>query len=711
MLENAGDGTFTATDGAGVFEFSQFIGGLSTADFNGDGLADVYVGVDLEPNRMFFNVGDGQFEDATTAEIADSGPASGVAVGDVDSDGDLDIFQSVSAVADDFTPEDENWLQFRSLLLLNLGDGQFLDVTEGVGLSGLSGRLLFSPSMLDHDNDGDLDLLAPGWNIREGQLEGLFAELYSNDGTASFSLQGELTESELFFDLGHAVGDINQDGFVDIWTGFNLLENRGNGNHWLRVELVGSVSNRDAVGARVTAISGSHSQTRQVQAVQGRSSSESVVHFGLGATQGVDELEIRWPSGQMDVFTDIGGDQTIRVHEAGGSVATLALADWVVAPPKLASNGSEFSIAIRPQASPTTDVIRVEADLSQLGGRSGVPLVSTGDGTYSLDIVVGAERAGAAALTVLIEQSASGEPQWDSLSRTITVCNPGDPCVERPDELPIGEVVPALQDYQIYADGFDPNVYVEINDGVLDPGATDFPFAGSTALEITTQEVEYEGDRFYSSYLFLDVTVDSTYEYFSFVFHPGDLEESSGDFFGTIDLVIEGLDGIVEIPLLDDGWIDPEVQDWQRVAIPLQSGDHPIGPALSVELFIDDLRGSFYLDDIRLVANVAETPTSISLEGDAPAADRLDQNFPNPFNSQTSISFSLPTANPVQVLVYDMLGQEVITLADGLLPAGIHSIRWNGRDQWGRELASGVYVYRLKTRRGVVATRKLTLLR
>ena len=90
----------------------------------------------------------------------------------------------------------------------------------------------------------------------------------------------------------------------------------------------------------------------------------------------------------------------------------------------------------------------------------------------------------------------------------------------------------------------------------------------------------------------------------------------------------------------------------------------------------------------------------------------LDQNYPNPFNSDTVIRFALPTSENVELAIFNLAGQRVAKLADGMREAGVYAIRWDGRDDNGRELASGVYLYRLRTGDGQqVETRKLALVR
>lgn len=112
-------------------------------------------------------------------------------------------------------------------------------------------------------------------------------------------------------------GDYDLDGFLDVYFGMpgRLYRNRGNDNHWLRVELVGIQSNRSGIGARVIATSGELTQTREILGGLGYCQDELVAHFGLGSRTQVDRLEIRWPSGQVDVLGDIPADQKIQVFE------------------------------------------------------------------------------------------------------------------------------------------------------------------------------------------------------------------------------------------------------------------------------------------------------------------------------------------------------------------------------------------------------------
>ena len=125
-----------------------------------------------------------------------------------------------------------------------------------------------------------------------------------------------------------------------------------------------------------------------------------------------------------------------------------------------------------------------------------------------------------------------------------------------------------------------------------------------------------------------------------------------------------------------------------------QGGDFGIK---DVRLF-GTLRGTFYLDDIRLVTGAPPTGTAVleTLQDAKPNATALGHNFPNPFNPSTEIRFDIPTARNVKLRVYNQLGQTVRTLADHRMKAGTYALEWDGQDQMGRSVASGVYFYNLE---------------
>ena len=156
--------------------------------------------------------------------------------------------------------------------------------------------------------------------------------------------------------------------------------------------------------------------------------------------------------------------------------------------------------------------------------------------------------------------------------------------------------------------------------------------------------------------------------------------------------------------------VDLENPTWQEVDIPLAVLG-VVDPIEEIRL-VGSLEGTLYLDDVHLVTAIPAATTAVVEEaaGLLPGGVSLVQNCPNPFNSSTTIRFSLPQLEMVGLTIYNLAGQEVVTLAQGQREAGTHTLRWDGRDDGGRELASGVYLYRLRAGQQV-ETRKLLLLR
>ena len=157
-------------------------------------------------------------------------------------------------------------------------------------------------------------------------------------------------------------------------------------------------------------------------------------------------------------------------------------------------------------------------------------------------------------------------------------------------------------------------------------------------------------------------------------------------------------------------WADKR---WQQAAVPLDSLLEPFEAAGSM-ILSGSLKGTFHVDEVRLVAAAPPTPPPVTavLESFSPALPRgftLDQNYPNPFNSDTVIRCALPQSGQVDLALYDLAGQKVAVPARGVREAGSYVLRWDGRDDTGRALASGVYLYRLHVG-GHAEARKLLLL-
>ncbi len=418
------------------------VGGMAGGDFNNDGWPDLYIGVGAHPlfgdatnipNRLFLSDGQGGFVDATTGAIADEGDAVSAVVGDIDNDGDLDIFQPAIGWTRDGTGFEFAFDEqgSRNLMLLNLEDGQFLDVTEGVGLGvSVLGANSTGAVFADVDNDGDLDLII-GTSVTQSGPRNF---LLLNDGSGVFT---DATNQSGIDDRGIvlAFGDFDEDGFVDLfYSGTRccafVYRNNGNNNHWLRVELNGIESNRNGIGARLIAEAGDLEQMREMPGGKGRQQNERVAHFGLAQHTQVDRLEIRWPSGQVDVLANIPADQKIRVVEGQGDYHIVHPTIWERRPPTalVAESTGELTALVRPALfDAQSRITRVTADLSGVGGPMAFDLSPEEEGTYRLNApyqIDGPNRV--ETVWVTIEQATSLGPYWTKLAAQIEVWPTGD---------------------------------------------------------------------------------------------------------------------------------------------------------------------------------------------------------------------------------------------------------------------------------------------
>ena len=332
LYHNNGDGTFRdVSEAAGVSKAGgSYPMTAVAADYDNDGWPDVYVAGDSTPSWLFRNQKDGTFrQEALERGVALSEDGleqagMGVAVGDYDLDGHLDIFKTHFS--------DDTHVLYR-----NDGKGYFDDVTIRSGLGVETRYVGWGAGIVDLDNDGHPDLFLvtgsvypevekqlPAYPFRTPRLvfrnlgNGRFEELIEEAGSGVAATHPS---------RGCAFGDFDNDGDVDVLVmNMNeppsLLRNDvSGGGHWLKVLLVGVKSNRSAIGARVVARYGERSQAQEVQAQSSfYSANDRRLHFGLGASNSVD-LAIRWPNGTVEEVRGVAADQLVVVREGAGIVS------------------------------------------------------------------------------------------------------------------------------------------------------------------------------------------------------------------------------------------------------------------------------------------------------------------------------------------------------------------------------------------------------
>jgi len=483
-------------------------------DYDNDGDPDLYLSQDKKGgNRLWRNNGDGTFQDVSVETGSNvTIDSMGLAVGDYNNDGYLDIY--ITNIVDSGAPPDVS-----NILLRNQGDGTFENVAPQLGVK--VDRYSWGTSFLDHDNDGDLDLFVVNWSAVGGnsQAENVF---FRNNGNGTFSdATGEVGVGDSSPGFGVAVGDYNDDGYLDMFVVNNsglgsgervpfrsiLYRNVPGNNRWLKVRTQGVASNRDGIGARVLTWAGSLRQIREKRSGESYLCSHSPeLEFGFKNAQTVDSLVVLWPSGTVDILTDVATNQTLTIVE--GSSAPLMIS---------------------------------------------------------------------------------------SVSAT------------------------------------------------ADPGGVDVFWEVS-------QETGFDGFRVYRT------------------------DTGSGE----------------EVLLNAASLIDALTRTYRDTDV------RPSREYAYVVAVVETGGGE-----------VRSAPAATTTPG---AALSLEQNYPNPFNPSTTIAFTLPERVAVTLVIHDSRGAQVRTLSAGDRDAGYHEVDWDGTNDRGQHVASGVYFYRLEASAGIL-TRKMVLVK
>jgi len=335
LYENRGDGTFADVtirahidQTGGHYAFS-----VSTFDFDDDGWPDIYVACDSAPSTLYHNNRDGTFTDvAVMAGVAfnEDGreqAGMGTTVADYNGDGRLDIFKT-------------NFSDDTPTLYRNDGDGIFSDVTFAAGLGLHTQYLGWGTMFFDFDNDGWPDLiLANGhvypevdkFRLGSGYLEPRL--LYHNNGNGTFtdvSATAGPGINAASSARGLAVGDFWNDGRLsvvinNVYARPSLLVNTAHsGNHWVAFKTVGTHSNRDGIGAKITLKAGKRTLVDEVRSGSSYISQNDLrVHFGLGSAVKIDAVQVRWPSGLVEHFDNLSID-AIHTLKEGSGMAVVA---------------------------------------------------------------------------------------------------------------------------------------------------------------------------------------------------------------------------------------------------------------------------------------------------------------------------------------------------------------------------------------------------
>jgi hypothetical protein len=331
LYRNNGDGTFTdVSKESGIAALHNSYGFTAVAcDVDEDGWPDIFIACDATPSLLLMNNHDGTFREEGLLRGIALGSAGeplggmGVGIGDFDLDGHLDVVKT-------------HFVNQATGLYRNNGKGEFEDVTFRAGLGGDRRFSSWGTGLVDLDNDGYPDIFIVSGTVAP-ELEKVYTKyparnprtVYRNQGNGTFVAVGDEAGPAMasrHVSRGCAFGDFDNDGDLDI-----LIMNRNEpptllrndapvGNHWLKVRLEGTKSNRSAIGARVLVRYGGKLQAQCVTSQSSfLSSNDPRLHFGLGGVTTAD-VEIHWPAGTSETHAGVKADQLITVREGDGIV-------------------------------------------------------------------------------------------------------------------------------------------------------------------------------------------------------------------------------------------------------------------------------------------------------------------------------------------------------------------------------------------------------
>jgi hypothetical protein len=274
-------------------------------DYDNDGDQDLFIAKcrggsgTAKFNELHRNNGNGTFTDVSVASnMYDPIQTWSTAWGDFDNDGDMDALVGASSTTDG-----------SHKYMKNNGDGTFTNTTVGTGWDTNTSTSI-EHIAYDFDNNGFVDVMGGGNIIMYNQGNGTFVPFTHGFGVS-------------------AVGDLNNDGFLDFQSGNTLRISSGNSNKWLKLNLRGIQSNRNGIGARIEIYGTWGKQIRDIRSGEGFKYMSSLnVHFGIGTATAIDQIIIRWPSGVIDTFNNITPNQTISVVE-GSTLGTNAFENSV----------------------------------------------------------------------------------------------------------------------------------------------------------------------------------------------------------------------------------------------------------------------------------------------------------------------------------------------------------------------------------------------
>ena len=337
LYHNNGDGTFTnVTAKANIYQPEGKNLSVGAGDYDNDGWPDLFVANDGLDAYLYHNRRNGTFEEVgqmTGMALTGQGltmAAMCISLGDYDNDGNLDLYIS------DFQKSSDH-------LWHNDGKGFFDEVSDQAGITVPTREVLsFGGGFFDYDNDGWLDIFIANGHVYP-EVEAATPEVHYKQFNTLFHNEhnGKFVETTKqsgpgfetpYVGRGVAFADFDNDGFIDVLVANNgdvplLLHNSGgNRNQFLNFKLIGTKSNRDAVGARIRVVGGGISQIREIAGGGSYlSQSDLRAHFGMGKAGRAETVQISWPSGEQQTFHNVESNKFYVVREGDSTLVALPL--------------------------------------------------------------------------------------------------------------------------------------------------------------------------------------------------------------------------------------------------------------------------------------------------------------------------------------------------------------------------------------------------
>jgi len=623
------------------------------ADYDNDGDDDAFISVLYHSNFFYINNGDGTFTLDESGQITDDYYSFGGIWGDCNNDGFLDlyVFNGYDAVTNS--------------LYLNNGDGSFEKITSGSVVTDEGDS--YESNWGDFDNDGDLDLFVSNFG-RFGHKNCY----YQNDGSGEFL---KITEGVIVSEstLGNNTCDFDNDGDLDIFL-FNggamgeaepdyFYMNNGNDNNWLNIKLIGTVSNTTGIGARLklkaTIFSNEVWQLREVNDRNLRA------HFGLGDASQVDSLIVQWPCGQTQVLANIAVNQFLEITEP------IPNHDVAAIPVFRKSNQVTLFTYFKPEimvknfGTYDESNVAVSYEITLVGGEGHVD-------TQAIELLKMDSLKTIMFAPFGIYQT--GDYNLNSFTELIN------------DEIRSNDTLRSRLVCTNLVDDFESDVskWNFNNSGSGISGA--FAYESTSSLN-----VKYENDvKSWAEFTCQSDLSRTDHAYLSF-WSKTFLEPNKD--FANVEISTDGGTSWNQIGESFTG-VTPAFEN-KQISLDSYCGTGFEDVRFRFAIIPDAATAlpGWFIDDISIHAGIAAVQGLQNAQ--APETHRLFENYPNPFNASTVIQYHVPEASDLKIVVYNILGKEIATLVDRHHKAGIFRVSWDGKDNKGQLVPSGIYFTKL----------------